>query len=91
MAGGTYGGYNVNQGYQNQMQSNSQPFQQNSQPGTPAKTQKNNTLRHVTVKQILEGNPPFPDAPLLVDNKELAQVVICGRIFKTKSFNYELI
>jgi hypothetical protein len=80
MAGGTYGGYNVNQ-------SNSQPFQQNSQPGTPVKTQKNNTLRHVAIKQILDGNPPFPDAPLLVDNKELAQVVICGRIFKTKSLN----
>lgn len=85
MAGGAYGGYNINQGYQNQT-SNSQQFQQqNSQPGTPAKTQKNNTLRHVTIKQILEGNPPFPDAPLLVDNKELSQVVISGRIFKTKS------
>lgn len=40
------------------------------------------SLRPVSVKQILESNSLFQDSPLLVDGKELTQVVIVGRVNK---------
>jgi len=40
------------------------------------------SLRPVSVKQIMEATSHFADSPLLVDGKELTQIVIVGRVNK---------
>jgi RecG-like helicase len=53
--------------------------------GTPGETQKRTTqnLRPVSIKQILDSISTMPDSPLMVDNQDLHQISIIGRINST--------
>ena len=62
-------------------------------PETPSKAKQSQvqTLRPVTIKQILEATSQFPDAPLMVDQKEITQVVFLGRVMscQVSSSNFQ--
>lgn len=42
--------------------------------GTPSQRAGNNTLRPVTIRQILNAEQPHPDAEFVLDNAELGQL-----------------
>ncbi|KAI9705404.1 MAG: replication factor A protein 2 [Candelina mexicana] len=71
--GGTGGG-----GFMNQH--GSQGGSQNSPGGGNAKTYGKDTLRPVTIKQVLEAQQPHADAEFKIDGTEITQVTFVGQI-----------
>ncbi|KAI9723923.1 MAG: hypothetical protein M1812_000641 [Candelaria pacifica] len=71
--GGTGGG-----GFMNQH--GSQGGIQNSPGGSNAKTYGKDTLRPVTIKQVLEAQQPHSDAEFKIDGAEITQVTFVGQI-----------
>ncbi|KAH0563049.1 hypothetical protein GP486_002382 [Trichoglossum hirsutum] len=51
-----------------------------SSPGSASKTYGKETLRPVTIKQLLEAKQPHPDAEFKVDDVEITQVSFIGQI-----------
>ncbi|KAI9789810.1 MAG: replication factor A protein 2 [Peltula sp. TS41687] len=54
-----------------------------SQPGsqgTPSKTYGKDTLRPVTIRQLLNAQQPHPDAEFRVDESEITQITFIGQI-----------
>ncbi|KAJ3047312.1 replication factor A protein 2, partial [Rhizophlyctis rosea] len=84
MGGGGYGGYgamqNDNAGGGGFL--SPQPGALGSQGDSPKKRFGNNqqTLRPVTIKQLLEAKATIPDAPFRIDGHDIAHVTIVGRL-----------
>ncbi|KAI8897981.1 hypothetical protein BC833DRAFT_591558 [Globomyces pollinis-pini] len=91
-----YGGYqapaatnNSTQGYQATSGTGGgfvspNPFgSQGASPSTKTRGgSQNQSLRAITIKQLVDATQAFPDAPFMVDDKELNQVILIGRINK---------
>ncbi|KAI9675930.1 MAG: replication factor A protein 2 [Trizodia sp. TS-e1964] len=62
---------------------------QNS-PGSASKTYGKDTLRPVTIKQLVDAQQPHPDAEFKIDGTEITQVTFIGQIrnISTQATNY---
>ncbi|KAI9821783.1 MAG: replication factor A protein 2 [Pycnora praestabilis] len=75
-------------------QHGSQGGSQNSPGGSASKTYGKDTLRPVTIKQVLDAQQPHPDAEFKIDGTEITQVTFVGQIrnisTQTTNITYKL-
>ncbi|KAI5844977.1 replication factor A2 [Morchella snyderi] len=74
----TYGG-GAGGGFMNNY-SGSQGGASQQTPGSASKNRASNTLRPVTIKQILEAVQPYPEAEFKIDDAELSHITFVAQI-----------
>ena len=77
-----YGGYNMTTTVQPSTPQKG-GFSTSNAFGSPTDSPKQRqiqTLRPVTILQLLNSNSSYADAPLLVDGSEISQVCVVGRV-----------
>ncbi|KZF23127.1 replication protein A, subunit RPA32 [Xylona heveae TC161] len=75
-----YGNYQNNAGGGGFMNNGSQGIGENSPGGSASKTYGKDTLRPVTIKQIIDAQQAHPDADFKVDGVEVTQLTFVGQI-----------